>query len=172
MPDITSGACGGELSDGDSVASNFSPNEWIGSGVGTWKWMLESETVHVSSEWKRIRGYRDKELSTSPDLLINHVHQEDRGSVESLRSAVRLGRTERFSCDYRVRWSFDTSCMQMEATICCKQVLEFVSYSNLSRRMRSGACRVFGTASMKPTETGFRPNSRSRLNIFLPLSAK
>ncbi len=74
-----------------------------GAKDGIWDWDLTDDAVFFSARWKRILGYEDDEIGTSPDEWLGRVHPED---IEGLRFEIDLhlqGVTPHLEHEYRLQ---------------------------------------------------------------------
>ena len=74
-----------------------------GANDGVWDWNLKTNTVYYSASWKRLLGYEQNELGSSPDEWLNRVHPEDITRLHSCVAAHVEGRTPQYECEYRIR---------------------------------------------------------------------
>jgi PAS domain S-box-containing protein len=85
-----------------------------GSGDGVWDWDLVKGKVFFSSQWKRMLGYEEDEISNSLDEREKRVHPDDLDQCnENLRKHFR-GETDVYISEQRVlckdgryRWILD-----------------------------------------------------------------
>jgi PAS domain S-box-containing protein len=69
--------------------------------VGNWAWNLKNDRMSWSDEGFRIFGYRPQEVEPSLEMLLSHVHPDDRDMVQ--RRADGIKREHRLgSIDYRI----------------------------------------------------------------------
>lgn len=74
-----------------------------GSTDGIWDWDLKTGKVFYSEAWARMLGYETKEISQLPSAWLNRVHPQDLRRVNDQIDQHMNHRTEKFSCEYRVR---------------------------------------------------------------------
>ena len=73
-----------------------------GLGIGLWDWDLDTNTVVWSEESYRQSGFTPETFSGRVEDFTKRVHPEDQSRVEQAILAVRAGRTDQYSCQYRV----------------------------------------------------------------------
>ncbi|MFN7925760.1 MAG: response regulator, partial [Bryobacteraceae bacterium] len=74
-----------------------------GSNDGLWDWDLVTETVYFSPRWKSMLGYRDEEISPSPQEWLGRVHPEDLATLEAELASHRGGQTQAFQSEHRLQ---------------------------------------------------------------------
>lgn len=73
------------------------------SGVGTWDWHVDSETLHWSDEVYPMFGFRPREVTPSYSLFCSMVHPEDSRKVREGEIACAEGHGPHDQ-EYRVVW--------------------------------------------------------------------
>lgn len=74
-----------------------------GSTDGIWDWDLKTGKVYYSEAWARMLGYEPRELSALPSTWLNRVHPEDLRRLNDQIDQHMNNKTEKFSCEYRIR---------------------------------------------------------------------
>lgn len=70
-------------------------------GAGSWEWRTESEVSLWSDSLFRMFGYEPGEVEPQVDLILDHVHPDDRGRVEKIfEGMIATGYAEPF--EYRI----------------------------------------------------------------------
>lgn len=73
------------------------------AGDGVWDWDMATDTLYLSPMWKRMLGYQDAQIGTSPDEWRNRVHPEDiLHCRHRLRDHLR-GVLPDYACEHRLR---------------------------------------------------------------------
>lgn len=73
-----------------------------GAQDAIWDWDLKNDRVYYSPRWKRFLGYREDEVTDSPDEWLGRVHPDD---AERLRSDINMhlqGLTPHLENEHRV----------------------------------------------------------------------
>ncbi len=73
-----------------------------GANDGLWDWDLRSNKIYLSSRWKSMLGYDEKDIKDTPEEWFSRVHPDDRGEVEVKIAAHLDGREQRFESEYRI----------------------------------------------------------------------
>ena len=73
------------------------------SNDGLWDWDLKTNKILYSDRWKEMLGFKDDEISDSPDEWLSRIHPEDRDRVRASIDAYLEGTTSNFEIDYRIR---------------------------------------------------------------------
>jgi PAS domain S-box-containing protein len=68
--------------------------------IGNWDWNFISNEIHASHETYRILGYNPKELKPTYDILLNHVHPNDRDYVDDAIKQALKGKP--LNIDFRI----------------------------------------------------------------------
>ncbi len=79
-----------------------------GSNDGLWDWNIKTRRFYFSPRWKEMLGYKEDELTSSPDEWFHRVHPED---IHELRSAILRhlhGHAPHFEASYRIRHRDDS----------------------------------------------------------------
>ena len=74
--------------------------------MGSWEWLLASDTVRWSDEMYRLHGYAPGDVSVDIDALAQHVHPEDRDRVAAAIAHARE-QAAPFQFEYRMRRADD-----------------------------------------------------------------
>lgn len=74
-----------------------------GANDGLWDWDLRNNKIYLSSRWKAMLGYEEKDLGSSPEEWFGMIHPDDRGEVEIKIAAHLSGRNQYFEGEYRIR---------------------------------------------------------------------
>ena len=72
---------------------------------GIWDWDLKTNEIYFSTRWKRMLGYRSKEIGTNPNDWFKLVHSDDQKLIQSNLASHLKGLTDHFECEYRIRHS-------------------------------------------------------------------
>jgi two-component system sensor histidine kinase/response regulator len=78
-----------------------------GGDLGYWDWNIPSNTCTYNARFASILGYRMEELQSVFDWRKKHVHPEDYENVNRTLAAHLEGKSENYTCEYRVRRSSD-----------------------------------------------------------------
>ena len=73
------------------------------SNDGLWDWDLKTNKILYSDRWKEMLGFKDDEISDSPDEWLGRIHREDRDRVRASIDAYLEGTTSNFEIEYRIR---------------------------------------------------------------------
>ncbi len=79
-----------------------------GSNDGLWDWNIKTRRFYFSPRWKEMLGFKEDELTSSPDEWFHRVHPED---IHELRSAILRhlhGHAPHFEATYRIRHRDDS----------------------------------------------------------------
>ncbi|MDP4197249.1 MAG: PAS domain S-box protein, partial [Bacteroidota bacterium] len=68
--------------------------------IGNWDWNFISDEIYASDETYRILGYNPKELKPTYDILLNHVHPNDRDYVDDAIKQALKGKP--LNIDFRI----------------------------------------------------------------------
>lgn len=74
-----------------------------GTAQGVWDWDIPAGTTYFSSQWKRMLGYGDDELSHSYQAWHERIHPEDRAAAEAAMERHLRGETATLDAEYRMR---------------------------------------------------------------------
>jgi diguanylate cyclase (GGDEF)-like protein/PAS domain S-box-containing protein len=74
-----------------------------GANDGVWDWDLRKGVIHLSSRWKRIAGWDDADIGTSPDEWFSRVHPEDLPRLKGRLEAHLEGKSAQLEVEYRIR---------------------------------------------------------------------
>ena len=72
---------------------------------GIWDWDLKTNDIYFSTRWKRMLGYKSKEIGTNPNDWFKLVHSDDQKLIQSNLASHLKGLTDHFECEYRIRHS-------------------------------------------------------------------
>lgn len=72
------------------------------SSDGFWDWDLRSSTIYFSPRWKRMLGFEEVDLPTSPSAWFDRVHLEDIGHLMSRINTHIEKRTGHFEAEYQI----------------------------------------------------------------------
>lgn len=70
---------------------------------GIWDWNLKTNEIYYSVRWKKMLGYRSRDIGTDPNDWFNLVHSDDQKLIQSNLSSHLKGLTDHFECEYRIR---------------------------------------------------------------------
>ena len=74
-----------------------------GSGDGLWDWNLKTNEVFFSKRWKEMLGFREDELSSSPDEWKSRIHPQDVEAVYADVTAHLEGKSDSYANEHRVK---------------------------------------------------------------------
>ncbi|MFZ6752971.1 PAS domain-containing sensor histidine kinase [Undibacterium sp. Dicai25W] len=74
-----------------------------GSGDGVWDWDIPAEKCIYSTQWKKMLGHDDSEISDSIKEWSDRIHPEDEAELMAAVEANFQGMTNTFSHEYRFR---------------------------------------------------------------------
>ena len=74
-----------------------------GTGEGVWDWDVAQGLVFYSSRWKKMLGYTDADISSSPDEWTSRVHPDDMPSVKAAFQSHLDGTTAAYASEHRLR---------------------------------------------------------------------
>jgi diguanylate cyclase (GGDEF)-like protein/PAS domain S-box-containing protein len=74
-----------------------------GANDGIWDWNVVEDEVYYSPRWKRMLGYDDHDLPGRIGSWFGLLHPEDRPRVEHEMEAHRIGVSEMFESEHRMR---------------------------------------------------------------------
>ncbi|EQB87076.1 hypothetical protein M918_11360 [Clostridium sp. BL8] len=75
----------------------------VENGYIYWIWKREHNNISYSENWERLLGYRENEISNSPEEWIKHVADEDLKHIHEGISSLLL--EDEFSLSYKVKHS-------------------------------------------------------------------
>ena len=70
---------------------------------GLWEWDLVKQELALSSRWKAMLGYSERELGTSPNVWFDRVHPDDIEPLKTSLGAHLQGRTPCVEVEYRIQ---------------------------------------------------------------------
>jgi diguanylate cyclase (GGDEF)-like protein/PAS domain S-box-containing protein len=70
---------------------------------GLWDWDLGTNQINFCYRWKKMIGYAQEEIGTSPQEWFKRIHPDDVETVESEITAHLLGLTPQFQNEHRLR---------------------------------------------------------------------
>lgn len=73
-----------------------------GAGDGVWDWNAETNKVYFSSNWKKMLGYSDDEISDNLDEWSSRIHPEDKDQCFSNLQKYLNGETSHYLNEYRM----------------------------------------------------------------------
>lgn len=76
-----------------------------GARDGIWDWDLKDNKIHYSPKWKKMLGYKDDEIGSSPQEWFNRIHPDDVENTKVSISAHINGSTRHFASEHRMRHS-------------------------------------------------------------------
>jgi diguanylate cyclase (GGDEF)-like protein/PAS domain S-box-containing protein len=74
-----------------------------GTNDGLWDWDLTREEIYYSPRWKRLLGYEEQEIGSSPDEWFKRVHPLDLSTLRGDLDAHLRRQTTQFSNEHRIR---------------------------------------------------------------------
>jgi len=72
---------------------------------GIWDWNLKTNEIYFSNRWKKMLGYRSRDVGTDPNAWFKLVHPDDQKLLQSTLASHLKGLTDHFECEYRIRHS-------------------------------------------------------------------
>jgi diguanylate cyclase (GGDEF)-like protein/PAS domain S-box-containing protein len=75
---------------------------------GIWDWNLKTNEIYYSVRWKKMLGYKENEVGTSPNEWFKLVHPDDQKQVQAELVSHLKGVTPHFECEYRIKHSNGT----------------------------------------------------------------
>lgn len=86
-----------------------------GASAGLWDWDIPTGRVYANERWAEMLGYELSQIETHIDDRMAMIHEDDRHLVVAARDEHLAGKTEGYSCQYRMRakngqwkWILDT----------------------------------------------------------------
>lgn len=73
-----------------------------GANDGLWDWDLINNKVFYSPRWKSMLGYREEEISSSPDEWSRRMHADDRDKVLQFANPNYSGGDTNLECEIRM----------------------------------------------------------------------
>lgn len=73
-----------------------------GANDGIWDWDLESDQIYFSQRWKKMLGFSESEVSSSPDEWLGRIHPDDLAQVRHDLQAHLEGFTPHFVSEHRI----------------------------------------------------------------------
>jgi diguanylate cyclase (GGDEF)-like protein/PAS domain S-box-containing protein len=73
-----------------------------GANDGIWDWDLNTGQIYYSPRWKSMLGFKDEEISNSPNEWFNRIHPEDIEQTKLDISAHLKGVTSHFENEHRM----------------------------------------------------------------------
>jgi diguanylate cyclase (GGDEF)-like protein/PAS domain S-box-containing protein len=74
-----------------------------GTNDGLWDWDLTREEIYYSPRWKRLLGYEEPEIGSSPDEWFKRVHPLDLSTLRGDLDAHLRRQSTQFSNEHRIR---------------------------------------------------------------------
>jgi len=74
-----------------------------GNNDGIWDWNLKTNQVFFSTQWKKMLGYKDDEVSNGWDEWIKRIHPDERDWVLQAFQDHFAKKTPFYVCEYRVQ---------------------------------------------------------------------
>jgi diguanylate cyclase (GGDEF)-like protein/PAS domain S-box-containing protein len=74
-----------------------------GARDGLWDWNLTSNEVYWSPRWKRMLGYDEAEIGSSPDEWFSRVHEDDIDAVRERLETYLTSRSGHYESEHRMR---------------------------------------------------------------------
>ncbi|NEP73571.1 MAG: response regulator [Okeania sp. SIO2G4] len=74
-----------------------------GNQDGVWDWNIKTNEIFYSSQWKKLLGYRDDEISHKIDEWLNRIHPKD---IEKVSAAVQEHLAKKslfYRIEYRIK---------------------------------------------------------------------
>jgi len=72
---------------------------------GIWDWNLKTNEIYFSTRWKKMLGYKNKDIGVDPNDWFKLVHPDDQKLIQSTLASHLKGLTDHFECEYRIRYS-------------------------------------------------------------------
>jgi len=74
-----------------------------GANDGVWDWDLRSNEIYYSPRWKAMLGFKENEISKSPDEWLKRVHLDDQKRLWQNLGLHLKGKTPHFECEYQIK---------------------------------------------------------------------
>ena len=70
---------------------------------GIWDWNIKTNEIFYSSQWKKMLGYSDDEISPKIDEWLNRIHSEDIEKVSATVQDHLAKKTPYYQIEYRIK---------------------------------------------------------------------
>ncbi len=70
---------------------------------GIWDWDLVNNKIYLSPNWKRMLGYENEAIESTPDLWKSYIHPDDYKNVSIRLDNHINGHNERFYMEFRMK---------------------------------------------------------------------
>ncbi|MGK7918585.1 MAG: response regulator [Trichodesmium sp.] len=74
---------------------------------GIWDWNIKTNEIFYSSEWKKMLGYKDDEISPKIDEWLNRIHPEDIDKVSAAVQQHLANKNPNYRIEYRIKTKDD-----------------------------------------------------------------
>ena len=74
-----------------------------GANDGLWDWNLKKNEIYYSLRWKTMLGFKEEQISDSPDEWLKRIHPEDQRRVREYLISHINGNTAHFEHEYRIQ---------------------------------------------------------------------
>lgn len=74
-----------------------------GTNDGLWDWDLGKQEIYFSPRWKRLLGYEEHEIGSSPDEWLKRVHPLDSSALRADLDTHLRGQSTQLSNEHRIR---------------------------------------------------------------------
>ena len=69
---------------------------------GVWEWFVDEQKIYLSTRWKEILGYKNKEIGDSDKEWFNRIHPEDQERVKKEFDVHFKGTTKSLVSEHRI----------------------------------------------------------------------
>jgi diguanylate cyclase (GGDEF)-like protein/PAS domain S-box-containing protein len=74
-----------------------------GTNDGLWDWDLLHNTINYSPRWKAMLGFKEDEISSSPEEWLKRVHLDDQRRLYQNLGSHLKGKSPRFECEFQMQ---------------------------------------------------------------------
>ncbi|NEN91109.1 MAG: response regulator [Okeania sp. SIO3H1] len=74
-----------------------------GNQDGVWDWNIKTNEIFYSSQWKKMLGYRDDEISHKIDEWLNRIHPKDINKVSAAVQEHLANKSLSYRIEYRIK---------------------------------------------------------------------
>ena len=78
-----------------------------GANDGLWDWDYTNNRVYFSPRWKSMLGFGEDAIGNDPQEWISRMHPDDRRSFVAELEAHKIGKSENFKSEYRMKVAED-----------------------------------------------------------------
>ncbi|HEX3020611.1 MAG TPA: diguanylate cyclase [Chitinispirillaceae bacterium] len=73
-----------------------------GSRDGIWDWDLKNDSIFLCESWKKMLGYSQQQIGTSPEDWFSRIYHKDKQRFKSKLQKCISGKSELFELEYRM----------------------------------------------------------------------